>query len=413
VAGAEPRTLKVRCATWDQVEAFLGEKLRGSKLVVKVPFPVRPTDVVTIALGLPGGLVFAIEGRVEKLGKEEAGRYPVMLEMYGLTPQARSRLVRLIADGRAGHASQLERLPEPTPAAVAATRPAPAPPEPEPEPIPETEEGAPPRLEDVIPAEQPVFRELAAAQERFLQLHTHDVLGVGPDADLASVRRAYFALTKRYHPDVYGRYRSPAVRALASEVFIHVNKAYDRLREAARAALGEAVPGPAWRNTSGWLASADDFQAASAEPAPAAAEVPPPPADEPMDDTPFDTANPRSPLSEDALFGDLGQLDGNPGASRISTSMIGAREAALGKVALDERRWQDARRLFAEALRQDPRHREVRALYHVACGMELRVRGAAEEALVQFETALTYNRECREALRALGRLADERGTFRA
>ena len=64
---ATGRTLHVRCATWEQVEAFHTRKLRRGKLLsMKVPFQTQSGAHVTLGLELPNGVVIAIDGNVLK-----------------------------------------------------------------------------------------------------------------------------------------------------------------------------------------------------------------------------------------------------------------------------------------------------------------------------------------------------------
>ena len=112
MARDEARTLRVRCATWDQVDAFLTDKMKGNLLVVKMPMACAEGDGVTVTLGLPNGLAFAIDGAVGKVGKVDAGgKHPVQLTMHGLSEAVRERLTRLVADGRAGLLSHRGALP--------------------------------------------------------------------------------------------------------------------------------------------------------------------------------------------------------------------------------------------------------------------------------------------------------------
>ncbi len=58
-----PRTLHVRCGTWDEVTTFTSRKLRRGKLLsMKVPFTADVGASVTLGLELPNGLVIAIDG---------------------------------------------------------------------------------------------------------------------------------------------------------------------------------------------------------------------------------------------------------------------------------------------------------------------------------------------------------------
>jgi hypothetical protein len=75
--------------------------------------------------------------------------------------------------------------------------------------------------------------------------------------------------------------------------------------------------------------------------------------------------------------------------------------ADAGRAALAEGRFREACELFAAVLRVEPRNRQLRALYHVASGLELRQKGDGVRAQIMFETALAHDRECVEARRAL------------
>jgi len=89
-----------------------------------------------------------------------------------------------------------------------------------------------------------------------------------------------------------------------------------------------------------------------------------------------------------------------------------AAQVEAGRAALASGQWREAAEKFADALRIDPRNRPVRALYHVANGMDLRARGDGVKATTQFEIALQHDRECEEARRALAQPNDRRGIFR-
>jgi curved DNA-binding protein CbpA len=57
----------------------------------------------------------------------------------------------------------------------------------------------------------------------------YQILGVAPDVEKETIKRIYFKLAKRYHPD---RYRGGALLAVVKEVesiFIHLTRAYDAL----------------------------------------------------------------------------------------------------------------------------------------------------------------------------------------
>jgi curved DNA-binding protein CbpA len=67
--------------------------------------------------------------------------------------------------------------------------------------------------------------------QRFEQIDTQDlyqVLGVGPSAQVDDIRRAYYALARRFHPD---RFRNEQVKPRAEKVFGRITEAYATLSD--------------------------------------------------------------------------------------------------------------------------------------------------------------------------------------
>lgn len=93
----------------------------------------------------------------------------------------------------------------------------------------------------------------------------YEVLGVAVDADQATVRRAYLALARRFHPDAHAD-RSPAERSHAERRMREVNEAWAALSDPARrrAYDEEHAPGTAGARSrprpqgKGWTPRADD-----------------------------------------------------------------------------------------------------------------------------------------------------------
>jgi hypothetical protein len=438
VPSVDRKTIKVRCSSWEQVEAFYSEKLQKSSLVMKLPVTATLGEEIAVALELPSGLVVSIVGAVVKVGKADAKeRYPVALEVRAVLADLRTRLARLVAEGRAAAsiapaAAPAEHLASPDRRGRPDNPDEPPPPTPDDAPIDEPVDAVPePTVDDVTDEEKHLYQALEAEYRGLLERATHDVLGVSQDASRSEVRAGYAAVSRKYHPDAYGHTRSPALRRLAVEAFIHVNKAYDRLRAAAK--VGAKGPAKGWM--SGTLADFDDYQATDAEEI--GEEVPAGPfdgygealaeevGDEPdlseaggagvvrmdadLPDAPSEAAQgeavPEAPLTAESLFGDI-ELAAEMSGPVVS---VAADPCTEGKRALEEGRWEDAKSLFATALRQEPRNRSLRALYHVASGMELRAHGRAAEATLQFETALVHDQECHEAQRAMVRADDKKG----
>jgi DnaJ-domain-containing protein 1 len=409
MARDESRTIRVRCVTWDQVEQFYAQKLRGDALVVKMPVRPELGEGVTVALGLPSGLVFALDGSVAQVGSQDTtGKWPVSMRMHGLSREVRDRLARLVTDGRAGLLSAPAIAPPAPPGGT--TTGSPRRPRTEPPAADGSELVIPPmipRVDDVAPDERAVFGALVELDRKLRERPAHEVLGVPVDADLRTIRAAYFKLAKQHHPDAYARHRSPAVHLQAQELFIFVNRAYDRLRESSLRQTGVSVPGPAMSGGPGWWLDPRDAEpVGESEPGEVAVELVVDNPGEPAADISGDHG--RRDLA-DELFGDLGPHDEAP---PFDTPVPASTERALslanaGRASLAAGRFDEARGSFAAAHKLDGKNREVRARYIVASGLLLRARGQHAEAQVQLETALGHDPNCGEAQRALGRVKRE------
>jgi hypothetical protein len=266
-----------------------------------------------------------------------------------------------------------------------------------------------------------------------------------------------------FHPDRFARYASPAVSLIAQEVFIHINKAYDRMRDAAVAA-GEAISaGPALLPHRGWLAGFEDIGAIpsrhsptsessavarlstppiaaaarprapagvverpSPSPAPRAPTVPGSasvsfsrPAASVAAPTPAPAPAPAIeavPLNEASLFEGLEEdagaapLLGGPSTAPIDTAGAQREIARLideSRLDLDSGNYQTARDRLVQALQHAPRDRAARSLYHVAQAYLLNAEGKAVEATSQLEAALAHDPASAEARRAIDGLRRE------
>ncbi len=440
-----PHSLKVKCPTWDHVESFYLRKVGAdNRLSMRVPFLIDSGAKLVLALELPNEMVMAIDGTVTSaVPAADNKKSAIKLTLHGLTNEVRQRLGTLVEDARSGHSiaddddddyDAYEEFSGP-PTAVPADAP-----------VDELIEPPPMlTLADVAADEKQVFVGLDSDLHQMRERAAHEVLGVGWDASVADIRLAYFSQTKRYHPDVFTKYRSAAIRHLSQEVFIHVNKAYDRMRDVAVANGAAIVAGPALLPHDGWLADLDDIgdepetplpgplpshessgqirlpkvpvpepepvrpaQMVKPPPAAAASPIAAPPAPSvrfnataPGEDAPAQAAADKL-LSADSLFGDI-DLGSRPdmkipvAPETVDASELGADCCDL----LDRGEYKLAQAKLAEAPRVEPRNRSLRALYHVASGRALLDKGEAVQATAQFEAALAHDRDCEAAKTAI------------
>jgi curved DNA-binding protein CbpA len=381
-----------------------------------VPFTPVNGSAITIALDLPDGLKILIPGEVEAVKQAPDGRKSaIRMILQGLDGAMRARLERAVEVGLANSADpepQAARrsrgthtedgLPLPIPADVPIDELVPLIAIPSSDEVPEESRAQYKLLEDTLKA----LREKAA----------HDVLGVEWDADVATVRLAYFGLVKKYHPDVMARHASPEISLLSSELFIYINKAYDRLRDSAVAAGKAIAAGPALLPHDGWLADFDDLGPLASDttirkPLRWDSEVRAQAAklgeinkgDRPQ----VKVAEPKKDaLAEQELFNDA-RITHTSSNSLVHDAAMAdesvAEEMDVDSIIeestslLDKKEYDEARELLAKLLQDHPRNRTARALYHVSYGHTLLARKKAAEAQTQFEVALKHDPSCRQA----------------
>ncbi len=421
MSGRPAPSLVLKCPTWDHVEAFYARKVKeGGALSARVPFQPSPGDVITLALELPDGLVVAIDAEVEAASPAPDGvKSAIRLRATGLTESLRGRLADLVAESRRGREGRRSRTSSAPPPLVGAheaeAEPEPPPPQPTDAPVDElVEPSAPPSADDVPAEDREVFRELERELRRMREVAAHEVLDVRWDASVQEIRRAYFGLTRRLHPDVMARYRSPAIQSMAAEVFIQVNRAYDRMREAAVAGGGAIAAGPDLLPHQGWVAAIEDLNDMSGlTPVPVASSMPRP-------TLAFGTKQDLSPILgalHRELFDDVGlvtppvqlALDAEPAAEPPTPGAARPTEEIVteARALLRAEDWPRSRELLAGVLRGDPRNRGVRALYHFASAQALLAAGKPVEARTQLEVALAHDPQLEEARAAVERMRQD------
>jgi hypothetical protein len=346
---AIPRTLHVRCATWEQVEVFHTRKLRRGKILsMKVPFTTEIGAPVTLGLELPNSLVIAIEGSVVKAsllevtsgGKIDPNRTWIEVELTGLTEAVLARIKEM-----AVHPSGASEQPRRTPSLT-----------------------VPPHEE--LPAdERQLFQHLSGELRRMRQQAVHELLGVARDAEAESIRRGWMNLVRRHHPDLVARHGAPAITHLAEELTILCNRAYDRLRAALVAEGRGTAFGPAFSSPPGWLIGFDDISSAELRVSQRLATL---------------------PVMQIAS----GTIDSGP---QPSTVQGGEAFEMRARTMLGQGEANNAQEVLAAALVVYPRSRPLRSLYYIASALAALDKGEVMLATSQLETAIAHHEECTEA----------------
>jgi len=357
---AGPRTLHVRCTTWEQVEVFHTRKLRRGKLLsMKVPFRSDPGAEVTLNLELPNQVVIVIEGTVlksspiepdPKATRSDAGKTWLEVELIGFTEEVVARIRRMAAGAAPEPEPESEsELPLPPPPRVSRT--------------------TSPRPDDLPADERALFAQLTVELRRLRSVAVHEVLGVARDAESEDIRRSWMDLVRRHHPDLVARRNAPAITHLAEEITILINRAYDRLRVALVAEGRATSVGPALNPPPGWLVGFDDISSTGSVARAKLAQVVQTTGNAPQ----VETIPPPS------------QVQGGEAFELRARAMLGDGDS------------HNAQEVLAAALCVYPRSRPLRSLYYVASAITALAKGEVMLATSQLETALAHHEQCTEA----------------
>jgi tetratricopeptide (TPR) repeat protein len=76
-----------------------------------------------------------------------------------------------------------------------------------------------------------LLNEALAMRDRLADLDYYQILEVAPDADPNTIKKAYFQLARKYHPDLFDRGLDPELKVKIDEVFDSITKAYHTLSD--------------------------------------------------------------------------------------------------------------------------------------------------------------------------------------
>lgn len=338
------RLLRIRCTSWDQVAAFYSRKLRKQRyLSLRVPFAAEKDVPVTVGLELPTGVVVALDGIVRAVTLHADNPNPLVeLELVGDIEAQVARLADMVADASAPEGS---------------------------------------------PAVEPVS-DLAVAVSRSLSVRSLDhrlaamrdlgvrgVLGLEEGATYEDALAARMRLRREFGV-VYNRPAFAALRQINEEILILVERAFTQFV----LSLGDASA-HRLRNYRVLVEQGSYFlgQGLSRDDV----EIPATPA-----------------LDVDALFGDMVMVIGDDASREVAISgQRSPTNEALAKARrmLSSGEPEQARVVLTSAMREEPKSRALRALFHVAGAVVALKAGNGAQAISQLETATLYDDACREA----------------
>jgi TolA-binding protein/Tfp pilus assembly protein PilZ len=394
-----PLSIKLRCASWQQLSAIYKKDLARGAIFLKTGKPPPMGTAVRIDLTLPTDSMIVLSGYIAEHVPEGGlgGRGPGVDVRLSAIPQSAMWLIETaLASAQKG--GQTPPVGVSTTAALP-TIPADA----------GLDDG-----NDLAAAESELLTALTSEFESLKKLNPFQVLGVGYEASDSDVRAAFGELTKRYHPDRFARYRSQELRNFAAEIFILIRDAYRRIGDdksrqqvvaglgprrmpgppappaPARASTSPAAPPPAPRPTAARPSGPIDrasgpIAAPSNERASTAAGSPPPAPRPPEAPLPQHNTERRPMVSAPPSVIDEG----------------GKTDYTAAESLLDSGKYDEALAVFKIYLRKNPADRVARSGIELAEGLRALAQRDRLEAAQRFEAVLEMDPSNERAAREL------------
>lgn len=283
---ALPVNVKLRCASWEQVEAIYKRDLIRNALFLKSANPPAVGTLVTVELMLPSATVVTIKGAVAEIVPQggSGGRGPGVEIKFDYVPQSAMWIIETaLARERSGDATAQTAAAALVTSINEKTRPG----------MPKPSDMADLVAEQQLPvasAESELVLSLAEELSSLRRLNAFQVLGVSYDATDGDIRLAFAELTKRYHPDRFAKYTSAQLRMHAADIFILIRDAYQKLgNPAQRAQLAASLAKGGRASSPGYASAAGHGPVNARAPTTPRANMPPAPS--------LHVAAPTRPLS--------------------------------------------------------------------------------------------------------------------
>jgi len=229
-------SIKLRCASWQQLATIYKRDLSRGTMFLKAASPPPIGTTVRIDLTLPSASVIVLTGVVQFHVDDAARGLGVELKLAPIPTGSIWLIESALASEQRRQPTPVSGVPQVLPPTTSG-------------PVAAIGEG-----EDMAAAEVELIRALMAEADSLKKLNPFLILGVGYEANDGDVRSAFGELTKRYHPDRFARYESTELRQVAAEIFILIRDAYRRIGDEAargqvltslgRSAAPRAVPAP-------------------------------------------------------------------------------------------------------------------------------------------------------------------------
>lgn len=348
---ASNRPLQLRCPDWQEfVRTYVRDISTGGMFIETEQAPPI-LSFIEVSVDLPDGDVLSLNARVvHVLSREQvgpSGTPGIGVEFQDVTPEARARihaLMRHVSQEQPRTASGVHSVPNTAPQRTPS------------QPNFQAVVIKPPSHSAAASAkeEKATLQRLTADLKAIGAKNDYEILGVDQRVDEATLRTAFIAQSKIYHPDLFAQYSSPEIRQVATQLFVRIKRAFTQISEK----IKQRDPGAAAANLARALGTGHPGTSQTRAPL----RSPLPPANEPG--------------SVVALLAD---------AKRHVT----------------HKRYEEAQRTLEKAISIDPNHRDVKIWFYTVRARRLKLEGDDANALEHYRLVLELDEKNLEAAKEL------------
>ncbi len=349
---ASNRPLQLRCPDWKEfVRTYVRDISTGGMFIQTEQAPPI-LSFIEVQVDLPDGDSLSLNARVVHVISREqvgpSGTAGIGVELQDVTPEARARiqlLMKHISAEQPRNASGVHSLPSAAPQQRTPSQP-----------NFQAVVIKPPSQSAAASAkeEKATLQKLNAELKAIASKNDYEILGVDQRVDEATLRTAFIAQSKLYHPDLFAQYNSPEIRQVATQIFVRIKRAFTQ--------IGDKIK---QRDPS---AAAASLARVLGNPGPGASQS----------RTPL-----RSPLPP---TGDTGSV----------VALL-----ADAKRHVTHKRYEEAQRTLEKALSIDPNHRDVKIWFYTVRARRLKLEGDDANALEHYRLVLELDEKNLEAAKEL------------
>jgi curved DNA-binding protein CbpA len=229
----ETLDVRINCRSWDQFIDFLDQRVAAPGVFIPTDRPVPVDSIVAFRVTTPDGANVSLSAKVVSSIPPPAQRTPGsdrpgMLVEFDAAAHEESRRIKEFLRS-IGHSSSSPPAQAVPPSAATEPTARHATPEDQLRRHEPRSQTRPRKRSGTQKSPEALLKELQHKVFQMEQMNDFELLGVTHRPNVDEIKEAYLRLSAACHPHRYARYKTPELTVVATQAFVHVQGAYDRL----------------------------------------------------------------------------------------------------------------------------------------------------------------------------------------